>query len=136
MLKYLKDIFSTVPTLIISITITLNILIYIQVSLKLFLPSQIYKLSLDQPNHKYIVCLTRKLGFQDLAFFIPKDSFVSEIPKIIVFANKIKDAIKLEKYLQSKLVDCIYNKNRVFIVISLITFNLDTNIKTRIMENL
>lgn len=46
-----------------------------------------------------MICLIQKLGFQNLAFFIPKNSPIGEIPKTIIFVDKIKDVIKLKKYL-------------------------------------
>lgn len=94
MLKYSKAVFFIVPTLILSVTITPNILDYIQDSLKLPLPSQIYRLPLDQSNLKYMVYFIQKSGFQDLAFLIPKHGLISEILKTIIFVNKIKDVIK------------------------------------------
>lgn len=65
MLGHLKDVFPKVPTLILSATITLNILDYVGVSLKLFLASRIYRLSLDRLNLKYMVYFIRKSGFQN-----------------------------------------------------------------------
>ncbi len=53
MLGYLKDVFSKVPNLIISITISPNIFDYIWVSLKLRPPSWIYRLSLDPKSQVY-----------------------------------------------------------------------------------
>ena len=99
-----------------SAIITPNILDYIRVFLKLPLPSQIYKLPLDQSNLKYIIYLIQKPGFWDLAFLISKDSPVGLIPKTIVFVNKIEDAIKLERYLQFRLSDCIRIAKQAFVV--------------------
>lgn len=95
MLGHLKNIFSIILILILSAINIPNILNYIQISLKLFLLFQIYKLFLNRPNLKYIVYLIQKSGFQDLAFFIPRHGSISEIPKIIVFINKIENIIKL-----------------------------------------
>ena len=136
MLWHLKDVFSKVPTLIMSATITPNILDYIWVFLKLLPPSQIYRLSLDRPNLKYMVCFFWKLGFQDLAFLIPKDSLVGLIPKTIVFVNKIENAVRLERYLQSRLPDCIRNGKQAFVIIQSIIFNLDVNTRIRVIEDL
>ena len=136
MLGYLTDVFSKVLTLIMSTTITPNILDYIRVSLKLPPPSRIYRLPLDRLNLKYMVYLIQKLGFQELAFFVPKDGPVGLILKIMVFVNKIEDAIRLEKYLRSRLPDCVRNKKQAFVIIQAITSNLDANIRTRAKENL
>ena len=133
---HLKDVFPTVPTLILSATITPNILDYVRISLKLSPPSRIYRLPLDRPNLKYMVCPIQKSGFRDLAFLVPKDGPISGIPKMIVFVDKIKDAIELEKYLRSRLPDCVRNGGRASVIIQSITSNLDANTRTRIMEDL
>ncbi len=117
MLEYLKDVFSIVLILILSATIILNILDYIWVSLKLPLPFRIYRLSLDRPNLRYIVCPIQKSGFQNLAFLVLKHGPISEIPKMIIFINTIEDAIEMERYLRSKLPDCVHNGNQAFVVI-------------------
>ena len=136
MLRHLRNVFPIVPTLILSATITPNILDYIQIFLKLSLPSGIYKLFLDRPNLKYMVYSIQKLGFWDIAFLIPKNGPISEIPKTMVFVNKIEDAIELEKYLWSRLPDFIYNGKQIFVIILFFTFNLDANTRTKIMKNL
>lgn len=65
----------------------------------LVLPSQIYRLSLDWSNLKYMIYSIQKSDFQNLAFLIPKDNLVGLLPKMMVFASKIEENIKLEKYL-------------------------------------
>ncbi|WP_375449210.1 C-terminal helicase domain-containing protein [uncultured Nostoc sp.] len=90
----------------------------------------------NQPNLKYMVCPIRKSGFQDLAFLVPKDGPVGLIPKTMVFVNKIEDAIRLERYLRSRLPDRVRNGKQAFVIIQLITSNLDANTKTRVMEDL
>lgn len=59
----------------------------------------------------------QKLGFQNLAFLIPKNGPVSLILKIIVFINKIEDAARLERYLQSRLPNYTRNEKQDFVVI-------------------
>lgn len=54
----------------------------------------------------------------------------------MVFINKIKDVIRLENYSQFRLPDYVCNRNQAFVVIQLITSNLDTNIRTRVIKNL
>ena len=117
MLGHLKDVFPTVPTLILSATISPNILDYVRVFLKLPLPSRIYRLPLDRPNLKYMVCPIRKSGFRDLAFLVLKDGPISGIPKTMVFVDKIEDAIELERYLRSRLPDCVRNGGRASVII-------------------
>ena len=118
-----------------STTITSNIFDYIRVFLKLPPPFRIYKLPLEWPNLKYIVCFIQKPGFWDLAFFEPKDGLVGLIPKTMVFVDKIEDAIRLEKYLRSKLLHCLRNKKQAFVVIQSITSNLDANTRTKVIED-
>ncbi len=136
MLGHLKDVFSTVSTLILSATITPNILDYIRVSLKLSSPSRIYRLPLDRPNLRYMVCPIRKSGFRDLAFLVPKYGPISEIPKMMIFVDKIEDVIEMERYLRSRLLDRVCNGNQASIVIQSITSYLDANTRTRVMEDL
>lgn len=136
MLEYLGDIFFIVSNLILSATITSNILNYIQVFLKLFLFSRIYRLSLDHLIFKYIVYFIQKSGFWNLVFLVSKDSQINEILTIMVFVNKIQDVIKLEKYLWSRLPDCICNRSWIYMVIQSITSNLDDNTRTKCIENL
>lgn len=46
-----------------------------------------------------------------MASLVPKDGLRNEIQKTKIFANKIEKAIKLERYLQSKLPNCVYNRD-------------------------
>ncbi len=117
MLEHLKDVFSIVPSLILSATITPDILDYIRVSLKLLPPSWMYRLPFDWPNLRYMVYTIRKLDFWDLAFLIPKHDPISEIPKTIIFIDKIKDTIEMEKYRRSRLPDHVRNGNQAFVII-------------------
>ena len=54
----------------------------------------------------------------------------------MVFVNKIEDAIRLERYLQSRLPDRVRNGKQAFVIIQSITFNLDANTRTKVMEKL
>ncbi len=83
-----------------------------------------------------MICLIQKPGFQDLAFLIPKDGPVGLIPKTMVFVDKIEDAIRLERYLQSRLPNCVHNGKQTFVIIQSITSNLNANTRTRVMEDL
>lgn len=76
------------------------------------------------------------MGFWDLAFLVPKYNPISEIPKTMIFLNKIEDIIEIKRYLQSRLLDCICNKNQASVVISSITFNLNANTRIKVIENL
>ncbi len=93
MLGHLKDVFPTIPICLLSTTITPNILEYIRFSLKISLLLQIYRQPLDCPNLTYIVSPIRKTGFKDLDFLILSGATISEILKIMIFVDKIDDAI-------------------------------------------
>lgn len=136
MLGHLKDVYPTVPTLILSATVTPNIPDYIRVSLKLSPPSRIYRQPLDWPNLKYIVSPIRNPGFQDLAFLVPRIGLIANIPKTMVFVDKIDDAMKLEKFLRSKLPDRVQNGSKVFEVIRTFSSNLSASSRTKIMQDL
>ncbi len=99
MLGHLKDVFPSIFTILMSATIILNILKYIKVSLKLFLPLQIYKQPLDQPNLTYIISPIRKPGYENLVFLIPSGRAIGKIPKTMIFVDLIDDTIKMAKYL-------------------------------------
>ena len=74
-------------------TITSNIMEYIQISLKLSLPLQIYRQPLDYPNLTSIVSSIRKTGFKNLDFLISSGDTIGKISKIMIFVDKIDDAI-------------------------------------------
>ena len=91
MIGHLKDIFSNIPTLILSAIIIPNVLKYIRISLKLPPPSCIYRQPLNQPNLTYMVLSIKKPGFGDLAFAIPSNGAVRDIPKTMIFVGLIND---------------------------------------------
>lgn len=77
-----------------------------------------------------------KLNFQDLAFFIPRNNLIKEIPKTIVFVDKIENAIQLKKYLSSRFLDSVYNRTQVFVIIKTFISNLHTTIRSKMIKNL
>lgn len=91
MLGHLKDVFSTILMCLLPVTVTPNILEYIRISLKLSPPSRIYRQPLDRPNLTYIVSRIYKTGFKDFDFLIPSRGAVGEIPKTMIFVDKIDD---------------------------------------------
>lgn len=93
MIDYFKNVFLTIPTLMLSAIITSNILEYIQVLLKLSLPLQIYKQFLDRPSFTYMVTLSKNLRYENLAFIIRKNSAVANILKTMIFINLINNII-------------------------------------------
>lgn len=54
----------------------------------------------------------------------------------MVFVDKIGDTMRLEKYLQSRLGDCVRNGKQALVVIQSITSNLDANTRIRVIEDL
>lgn len=107
MLRYLKDIFSTILVFLLSSTVIPNILEYIQISPKFFLLLQIYEQLLDYPKLTYIASPIHKSKFKDLNFFISSKSIVNKIPKIMIFVNKINNNLEIAKYLYSRLFEHI-----------------------------
>ena len=99
MLDHLKNVFLSIPTLLISTTITPTIFKYIRVLLKLFPLSRIYRQPLDWPKVTYIVSQIHKPGYEDLAFFVLSKGAIGEIPKIMIFVDLTNYAIKMAKYL-------------------------------------
>lgn len=76
------------------------------------------------------------MGFWYLVFFVSKDGLISKIPKIMIFVDKIKDTIVVEKYLWSRLPEYICNTNQALVAIKLISSNLETKIRIRDIEHL
>lgn len=132
----LKDVFPSVPTLILSATVTLNILEYIRVLLKLSPPSRIYWQPLDWPNLTYIVSPIRKDKFEDLAFLVPSAGTIGEIPKTMIFVDKIDDAIEKAKYLQSGLPERIRSTPRADNIIRIFSANLRATTRTGFLGDL
>lgn len=136
MLGHLKDVFPTIPMVLLSATITPNILEYIRVSLKLSPPSRIYRQPLDRPNLTYIVSPIRQAGFKDLDFLIPSGGAVGEIPKTMIFVDKIDDAVEMAKYLRSRLPKRIRNEGDLEDIIRTFSANLTTTSRSRFLANL
>lgn len=119
MLKHLKDIFFTILIYLLFATVTPNILEYIWISVKLFLPFQIYTQPLNCLNLEYIISLIHKFRFKDLDFLIPSEVATSKISKIIIFVHKLDKSIKIAKYLCLRLYKqyyiYIHNKSYQFV---------------------
>lgn len=136
MIGHLKDVFPNIPTLILSATITPNVLEYIRVSLKLSPPSRIYRQPLDRPNLTYMVAPIRKPGFEDLAFTIPSGGAVGDIPKIMIFVDSIDEAVAMTKFLRSRLPERIKNAGRADQIIRTFSANLTAYTRTKFMKDL
>ncbi len=93
MLRYLKDILSTISIYLLSVIIILNILKYSRILLKLFPSLQIYRQPLDYPNLTYIVNLINKARFKYLDFLILSGGAIGKILKTIIFLDKTNNVI-------------------------------------------
>ncbi len=91
----LRYCFPKVPIIVLSATITPNVLEYIGESLYLYAPTLLYKQLLDRPNIIQIVTHILKQGFADLNYLIPKVGIIS---KTMVFMEKIADVMALAAY--------------------------------------
>ena len=136
MIGHLKDVFPNVPTLILSATITPNVLDYIRISLKLPAPSCIYRQPLDRPNLMYMVTSIKKPGFGDLAFTIPSGGAVGDIPNTMIFVDSIDEAVAMTMFLCSRLSKRIKNTRRPDQIIRTFSANLTSSPITQIMRDL
>lgn len=93
--------------LILSATITSNVLKYMQILLKLLALSCISKQLFNRPNLIYKVVPIRKAGFQNLAFIIPSAGAIFNIIKTMIFIDLIDEVSEIVKYLRSRLSKCI-----------------------------
>lgn len=89
----MKNVFFTTLIVLLSTTVTINILKNVRVSLKLSPSSQIYKQPSDRLNLMDIMSLIRKNGFKDLDFFILDGDTIGKIAKTIILMDKIDNII-------------------------------------------
>ena len=72
-----------------------NILEYICESLYLQMLVYLYKQSMDWPN---ITCMMKKIkqkGFKEFNVLVPQTGGILDIPKTMIFVDKIEDEIKM-----------------------------------------
>lgn len=137
MLGHLKDMFLSIPTLLMSAIITLKNFKYIRVLFKLFSLLQIYRQPLDRHNQAYIVNLIRKPGYKDLAFLVPSGKTISKISKTVIFVDLIDEPIKMTKYLQLRLSELIQNdEKKTEVIIHAFSANLLTTSRTKFLADL
>lgn len=125
--------FSLVLTLILFAIITLNILEYIRILLKLSPLLQIYWQPFDWPNLTYIVSQIRKNNFKDLVFLLSSAGTIKKSLKTMIFVDKIDDIIEMAKYLQSRFSECIWSILRVDNIICTFLANLQITTRTRFL---
>lgn len=94
-LGILRHYFRKVPIMALLATIIPNVLSYIGDSLYLWAPTRFYKHPLNRLNIVQLVVPITKPGYCELDFLIPKTGL---IPKIMVFINKIDNAVKIAIY--------------------------------------
>ena len=93
-----------------SATITPNVLEYIRKSLHLQSPVQLYKRTLDRPNITFMIKEIKQRGFKKLEVLVPQVEGISDIPKTMIFVDKIEDGLKIVEYLRSLLPESIRKK--------------------------
>lgn len=117
MIDNLEKVFSAILTLILSITVTPNVLEYMQILLNLLLLACIYKYRLHQSNLSYIVRPIKNIGFEDLIFVILSTGTISDILKVMIFVGWMDKITEMFKYLQSRLFECIIRIRRPNVII-------------------
>lgn len=113
-----------------SATITSNVLGYIGQSLHLHSPTQFYKQPLDWPNITQMVTNITKPGFRDLEYLIPKAGL---IPKSMVFADKIDNAMAIAAYLRCLLPP--KDQDQADVLVRTFYSNLETHTRSEFMED-
>lgn len=98
-------------------------------------PHHYNKQLLDQPNLMYIVNPIHKIEFKDLDFFISNRGALGKIPKIIIFVDKINNAVQIAKYLYSRFFEHIQKENRPNHIIHIFMTNFTTISKTQILAD-
>ncbi len=89
--------------MVLSTTITRNVLEYIRESLQLRIPVHLYKRTLDRPNITYMVKEIKQKGFKELDILVLQTRGISDIPKTMIFVDKTEDRLKMVQYLRSLL---------------------------------
>ncbi len=133
MIDNLKEVFLAIPMLMLSVTVTLNILEYMQILLNLPLPACIYKYSLDQSNLSYIVVPIKKAEFEDLIFVISSACTISDIFKVMIFVGLIDKITEMFKHLRSRLFEYIRKTRRPNVIIWTFFANLTAESQTRFL---
>ena len=96
--------------MVLSAIITRNVLEYIYESLHLQMPVHLYKRTLDRPNITSLVKEIKQKGFKELDVLVPQTGGILDIPKTMIFVDKIEDGIKIVYYLQSLLPKSLRKK--------------------------
>ena len=76
-----------------------NVLEYVCKSLYLRMPIHLYKQTLDRPNITYMVKKIKQKGFKELDILVTQIKDILDIPKTMIFVDKIEDGLKMVQYL-------------------------------------
>lgn len=108
-----------IPIIALSTTITRNILEYICEYLHLRMPVDLYKQTLDRLNITYMVKRIKQKGFKELDVLVLQTGKISDIPRTMIFVDKIGDRIKMTQYLRSLLPESLRKKrDQIFQIFS------------------
>ena len=119
--------------MVVSATMTPNILEYVRKTLNLKTPVRLYQKLLNCSNITYTVTSITNSGFKDLNFLIPpKIGGIGNIEKTMIFVDSVEKGRALAIYLQTFLPDKLKNKGKN--IIKSFSLILETIIKTDWVE--
>lgn len=116
--------------MMLSVTITPNVLGYIRQLLHFCSPTCLYKQSLDWLNITQMVTNITNLGFHDLRFLVPEAGL---IPKTMLFVNKMDNAMAIAAYFYNLLLS--ENRDQENILIRTYYSNLETKTRTDFIKD-
>ncbi|MCJ1470613.1 hypothetical protein MMC07_009259 [Pseudocyphellaria aurata] len=102
-LATLRSHYPSVPFLLLSATLALNLLGFLHVELHLQEKTRIYQISIDRPNITSVISPIRASGFSALDWVVPSGLAAVEIPKTMIFADNINKSQDLVVYLRRRL---------------------------------
>lgn len=108
-----QSILSEVPIMALSATITRNVLDYLHGALKLWLPTNLYKRTLDRTNITYMVQDIQQKGLGELNMPTSKTGGVGSIPKTMTFVDDINGGAAMAVHLRSLLPTSMRNKDEI-----------------------
>lgn len=99
----LRSYYPSVPFLLLSATLALNVLGLLHTELHLSPRTRIYRVSIDRPNITQIVSPIRLPHFHALDWLFEFDAPAISIPKTMVFMDSIQESQRLVFYLRRRL---------------------------------
>ncbi len=82
-------------------------------------PGILYKQTLDWSNITYMAKKIKQRRFKKLDVLVSQAESISNIPKTMILIHKIKDELKMAKYLQLLLLESLHKKRDQIIQIFL-----------------